>query len=158
VVDTFRRRPSEELELAEWLESDLPGPAQTVEQLIQLERVRAALRQLTEAQQQVIMLRFFVGMDGHEIAIIMGKSDGAIDALQHRALLALRKVLGEGAGPGVQGSVAGSDEGSAARDMGRERGSCTAMIGAGVFRRLLALLFPATRGASALAGPSCSGG
>jgi len=93
VVDTFRRGPPQELELAEWLESDEPDPAYTAEVRSRLALVRAAIMELTELQQQVIALKFFHGMDTREVSAILGKSEGAIDALQHRALLALRKSM-----------------------------------------------------------------
>ena len=147
VVDKFRRMPPEELELAEWLESDLPGPAQTVEQTIQLERVRVALRYLTEAQQQVVLLKFFMGMDSREIAAVMGKSSGAVDALQHRALRALRKTLDD-IGSGAIGAPAGG-EGKNPQPNG-ERGNTTSMIGLAMLRRLLLLLSPS--GETVLAG------
>lgn len=100
VVDNFRRKPTENLELAEWVESGEPDLQHTVEQNLQMERVRSALKQLTETQQQVIVLKFLEGMESREVATILGKSEGAIDALQHRALLALRKALAQGPTPG----------------------------------------------------------
>jgi RNA polymerase sigma-70 factor (ECF subfamily) len=139
VVDKFRRMPPEELELAEWLESDEPGPAQTVEQTIQLERVRLALRYLTEAQQQVVLLKFYMGMDSREIAAVMGKSSGAVDALQHRALRALRKTLDD-LSAGSTGAPAGGEGNNAQAD--RERGNSTSMISRALLRRLLVLLRP----------------
>ena len=51
--------------------------------------------QLTEGQRQVILLKFIEGFDNSEIAAMMDKSEGAIRVLQHRALLALRRVLAE---------------------------------------------------------------
>jgi len=102
VVDGFRRRPVEELELTEWLEGYEPDVTHIVEQKLQLERVRRALLELTQAQQQVIALKFLEGLDSVEVGAILNKSEGAIDALQHRALLALREALRPppGAGPG----------------------------------------------------------
>jgi len=106
VIDTFRRRRPDELELAEWLESDAPDPAQSAELQLQMDRLRLALAELTDAQQQVIMLKFFQGLDSREAAQVTGKSEGAVDALQHRALEALRKALREGPGSGSNGKPA----------------------------------------------------
>jgi len=103
VVDTFRRKPVEDLEAAEWLDSGEPDLTHTVEQNLQLERVRTALQQLTATQQQVIVCKFLEGMDSREVAQILGKSEGAVDALQHRALLALRRALSQGQRPGTPG-------------------------------------------------------
>jgi RNA polymerase sigma-70 factor (ECF subfamily) len=94
VVDSFRRSPAaEDLELTEWLEGYDPDLTHIVEQRLQMERVRRALLDLTPAQQQVIVLKFLQGLDSVEVAAILNKSEGAIDALQHRALLALRQAL-----------------------------------------------------------------
>jgi RNA polymerase sigma-70 factor (ECF subfamily) len=115
VVDSFRRGPAaEELELTEWLEGYEPDLTHIVEQKLQLEVVRRALLDLTPAQQQVIALKFLEGLDSVEVGAILNKSEGAIDALQHRALLALRQALKPppGAGPGLhldEGERAGQD-------------------------------------------------
>jgi len=126
VVDTFRRTPPEELELAEWVESKEPDPADTAEQRILLERVRAALRDLTESQQQIIVLKFFEGMDSSEIAQIVDKSEGAVDALQHRALCTLRKVLQDGPGTGPGGTARGGDPNAACSDIKDDNSQVTA--------------------------------
>lgn len=107
VVDTFRRKQTDELELAEWLESDEPSVIEAVQHSLQMERVRQALRQLTKSQRQVIVLKFLNGMDSREVAAILGKTEGAVDALQHRALTALRKALPADSGPGGLGGLLG---------------------------------------------------
>jgi len=55
-----------------------------------------AIRALTEDQQQVVILRFYQGMSNADVAKVMGKPEGAVKALQTRALRSLRRVLGEG--------------------------------------------------------------
>jgi RNA polymerase sigma-70 factor (ECF subfamily) len=52
-----------------------------------------AIRALTDEQQQVVILRFYQGMSNAEVANIMGKQEGAVKALQTRALRSLRRVL-----------------------------------------------------------------
>jgi RNA polymerase sigma-70 factor (ECF subfamily) len=52
-----------------------------------------ALGQLTPDQQQVIVMKFLEGMDNEQIAQSMDKREGAIRALQMRALMSLRRVL-----------------------------------------------------------------
>ncbi len=56
----------------------------------------SALDQLTPDQQHVLVLRFGEGMKVHEVAAIMDKSTGAIEALQHRALATLRRMIEQG--------------------------------------------------------------
>jgi len=53
------------------------------------------LRRLTDAQQQVIILRFVEEMSLAQAAAAMGKTVGAIKALQHRALASLARLMGE---------------------------------------------------------------
>ena len=52
-----------------------------------------ALGQLTTEQQQVIVMKFIEGLDNEQIAQTMDKREGAIRALQMRALMSLRRVL-----------------------------------------------------------------
>lgn len=58
--------------------------------------LEAALNQLTPDQQQVLVLRFGEQMKVQEVAEVMHKTNGAIEALQHRALAALRRMLDPG--------------------------------------------------------------
>jgi RNA polymerase sigma-70 factor (ECF subfamily) len=53
----------------------------------------SAIRALTEEQQQVVILRFYLGMSNAEVANVLGKQEGAVKALQTRGLRALRRVL-----------------------------------------------------------------
>ncbi len=64
-----------------------------VETKIEMEKVVLATKQLTKAQREVISLRFAGGLSIAEAAKTMRKSEGAIKALQHSAILALRKTL-----------------------------------------------------------------
>jgi len=109
VVDGFRRKPSEDVELAEWTKSYEPDMAHLVDQNLQMERVRRALRQLTGSQQQVIVLKFLQGMNSREVATILNKTEGAVDALQHRGLVALRKALKGEHGPSAKGQTMGNE-------------------------------------------------
>jgi RNA polymerase sigma-70 factor, ECF subfamily len=71
-------------------------PRRTAEQKLEIEEVLAASKSLTKAQREVISLRFGGELSIAECAKSMGKSEGAIKALQHSAIAALRKSLGEG--------------------------------------------------------------
>jgi len=78
----------------------IPGksdPAHEVEVKIELEKVVNASKKLTRAQQEVMSLRFGGGLSISEVAQTMKKSEGAIKALQHSAIQALRKTLMTGA-------------------------------------------------------------
>ena len=68
-------------------------PAQVAENRQTVRELSLALDQLTEIQRQVIVLKFIEGHNNSEIAAILGKDEGAIKSLQHRALGALRRAL-----------------------------------------------------------------
>jgi RNA polymerase sigma-70 factor (ECF subfamily) len=68
-------------------------PQHIIEREIDIEGLKMATQKLTEAQQEVISLRFAGELSIAECANIMGKSEGAIKALQHSAVLALRRAL-----------------------------------------------------------------
>ncbi len=52
-----------------------------------------AITLLNEEQQSVVVYRFGEQLSVQEVAGLMGKSEGAIKALQHRALTSLRRIL-----------------------------------------------------------------
>jgi len=52
-----------------------------------------ATERLTEAQREVISLRFAGELAIAQVAKVMGKSQGAVKALQHSAIVALRRAL-----------------------------------------------------------------
>jgi RNA polymerase sigma-70 factor (ECF subfamily) len=52
-----------------------------------------AIRQLPPERQQLLILKFAVGLSNAEIGRTMGRSEGAIKSLYHRTLLALRDRL-----------------------------------------------------------------
>lgn len=94
VVDHYRRRPAEPpLTLEEELVARGDNPAETVEDMLDQERLLVALRRLTPAQQQVLTLRFGEGFTARETAQIMEKTTGAVEALQHRAIASLQRIL-----------------------------------------------------------------
>ena len=68
-------------------------PEQTAERRLQGERVRRALNRLTEEQAQVVSLRFLEGLSIAEVAQVTGKTEGAVKALQYRAIMSLRRLL-----------------------------------------------------------------
>ncbi len=57
-------------------------------------RVVAAMRELSPDQREVLLLRMAAGLTAPEVAEILGKTTGAVKALQHRGLASLARVLG----------------------------------------------------------------
>jgi RNA polymerase sigma-70 factor (ECF subfamily) len=69
------------------------GPAARVEAMLTLEEVRRATDALPDAQREVIVLRFAVGLSITETAKALGKREGNVKALQHKAVARLQKML-----------------------------------------------------------------
>lgn len=70
-----------------------PRGQEEVASLFERMSLQHAIAQLTEDQQQVLLLKFFGDMTNQEIAAIIGKTEGAVKALQHRAIHALQQIL-----------------------------------------------------------------
>ncbi len=62
---------------------------------LEVERAIGMIRSLKQEYQDVLILRFVEDLSVKEVASMMGKSEGAIKLLQHRALRVLREKLGE---------------------------------------------------------------
>ena len=72
------------------------GPEDAVLTQLTNAELLACVKQLGSEQQECIVLRFLHGLSVSETAAIMGKKDGAIKALQHRAVRRLAGLLPEG--------------------------------------------------------------
>jgi len=92
VIDYYRTSKSH-AELGEDLVSDTPDPQREYLRGEELSGLASALRRLPEEQRTVIVLRFVEEMDYAQVAAIVGKSQGALRVIQHRALAALRRLM-----------------------------------------------------------------
>jgi RNA polymerase sigma-70 factor (ECF subfamily) len=68
-------------------------PTQVVEARETQAQLLAALETLTEPQRQVVILKFMEACSNAEVAAILGKDEGSVKSLQHRALAAMRRTL-----------------------------------------------------------------
>jgi RNA polymerase sigma-70 factor (ECF subfamily) len=72
-------------------------PAIRVAARLEEEELRAALRaalpELTEDQQQVLLLRFVEGQSPGKVAQTLGKTENAVKQLQFRAVRSLERLL-----------------------------------------------------------------
>jgi RNA polymerase sigma-70 factor (ECF subfamily) len=94
LIDLHRRRKRRgEVDLSETLSTALANPQALAERALERGQLQIALKHLTDEQRQVIVLKFIEGYDNRSVSKIMGRSEGAIKSLQHRALGALRRVL-----------------------------------------------------------------
>ena len=97
VVDYLRKKTRQATEsLDESLVISKSDPQLVVEQRLDIEQLILATKRLTKAQQEVIALRFVSELSTAQVAKVMGKSEGAVKALQHSAIVALRKALSVG--------------------------------------------------------------
>ena len=98
VIDHYRRRDRQttvNLEEAPLMAADLEDPVAMAEMNLAAERLRAAIRRLTSEQAEVISLRFLEGYSIAEVASLTNRTEGAIKALQYRAVTTLRSLLYE---------------------------------------------------------------
>lgn len=108
VIDHYRRtdrRPAESDVEDEPLPIDPDMDAPMIRRQA-AQALRAAIAELTDDQQQVIILRFVEGHRIETVAQLLGKQPNAIKALQHRALRALANRL-ERTGLDIESLLAG---------------------------------------------------
>ena len=94
VVDYLRKKTKQATALLDesMVNSD-SNPQLVAEHKLDIEQLVSATKRLTETQREVISLRFAGELTITQVAKVMGKSQGAVKALQHSAIVALRKAL-----------------------------------------------------------------
>jgi RNA polymerase sigma-70 factor (ECF subfamily) len=90
--ETSRGRSSQ---LNDSMPVDSAGPEELVEKHLALSEVMQAAKSLPEAQRQVISLRFAAGLTVAETARAMGKGEGNVKVIQHKAIAKLREMMGQ---------------------------------------------------------------
>jgi len=97
VVDYLRKKSRRAtVPLDESIAAGGDNPGQVAERKLEIEELALATKKLTAAQQEVISLRFTSELSVAEVAKVMDRSVGAVKALQHSAIVSLRKVLSAG--------------------------------------------------------------
>ena len=95
IADYHRDRARKPLdEMDEGLSDGKPQPEEMLLDAQEQSRVREALLQLDEEDQQILLLRFVERKSHKEVAEILDKNEAAIRTAQHRALKKLAKLLG----------------------------------------------------------------
>jgi RNA polymerase sigma-70 factor (ECF subfamily) len=74
----------------------ISGPEAEVLEAMQNKVLLEAIKKLNAEQQECVVLRFLQSLSVSETAQIMGKNEGAIKALQYRAIRTLGRLLPEG--------------------------------------------------------------
>lgn len=90
--ETARGRSSQ---LNDGMPVDSAGPEELVERRVVLTEVMQAAKNLPDAQRQVISLRFAAGLTVAETARAMGKGEGNVKVIQHKAIAKLREMMGQ---------------------------------------------------------------
>lgn len=96
VVDHYRahdRQKQVSIDDIPYIPDHGQSPVRAAELAIDAEALRTAMRRLTDEQAQVLSLRFLEGYSFGEIADMMDKTEGAVKALQHRAVATLRQLM-----------------------------------------------------------------
>lgn len=93
LIDQLRAfKPEEALEVAAALHDPAPTPEEAALAGETRAEMRRVLHQLSPDQRQVVELRL-AGLRSSEIGEVLGRSRGAIDAIQSRAVARLRELL-----------------------------------------------------------------
>ena len=94
IIDHYRKMSKRKTVNLDDVEiADSTNVEEMAEQRLQIGELTKAMKQLTEAQQEVIGLRFFAGLSSAETAQVMGKSSGAVREMQCDAIQRLRKLM-----------------------------------------------------------------
>ncbi|MBN2099850.1 MAG: sigma-70 family RNA polymerase sigma factor [Dehalococcoidia bacterium] len=98
VVDYWKKKSREKVAAVAPEEIDEMAPSQDdpaarAELNFDMKQLAEACEHLTDAQREIISLRFAGGLSVAESAKVMGKSEGAVKVLQHAALVRLRRIL-----------------------------------------------------------------
>lgn len=96
-MDHFRsrRRWQPEEEVPEPPGSEEPSAEMEAMQSIGRQSMTELIGRLSPEQRQVLTLKFVFNFPNAEVATILGKSEGAIKSLQHRALASLQKQIAQ---------------------------------------------------------------
>ncbi|HYC79735.1 MAG TPA: RNA polymerase sigma factor [Candidatus Binatia bacterium] len=94
IIDYYRvKKVTVDLEEVVDVLEDAASPIDDANLMIEQQVVLELLEHLPEEQQQIIRYKFFEELENIEIAQIMGKSEGAVRVIQHRAIAKLKELL-----------------------------------------------------------------
>jgi RNA polymerase sigma-70 factor (ECF subfamily) len=94
-MDHFRaqRRWQPEEEVPEPPGDEEPSAELAAMRTIGRESMLKLIEGLSPEQQQVLTLKFVFNLKNAEVAAVIGKTEGAVKSLQHRALVSLQKQV-----------------------------------------------------------------
>jgi RNA polymerase sigma-70 factor (ECF subfamily) len=100
-----RRHPQAPLELA-WDVAGPEDPQQAVVQHDELRRAWLAIQRLPAERRRALVLRFVEEMSAREIGEVLGRSEGSVRVLIHRALRSVADQLTDEAAPRIEEGAA----------------------------------------------------
>jgi RNA polymerase sigma-70 factor, ECF subfamily len=93
IADFHRKRRQDVEEIDEQVADQTMQPEERMVQSQEYETIKGELSQLSESEQEVLILRFVERLSHERVAEIMGKSLAAVRTMQHRALTKLAQRL-----------------------------------------------------------------
>lgn len=94
VIDFYRVR-KETVEINEIGEDYFEAEGENLDEQIEIERIVRLMKKLKPIYQDVLMMRFVEDLPLKEVADYLGKSEGAVKLIQHRAVRELKEIIGE---------------------------------------------------------------
>ncbi len=83
------------MRLENWIAAEHTSPSEKADRNERFTQLATALSELPDGQRIVVEMRYLLGMKVTDIAQQLGKSEGAVSVMLHRAVTALRGVLTE---------------------------------------------------------------
>ena len=94
IIDYYRlKKETVALEDVQDFLEDEVSPVDIINLSLQQKKIFELLNQLPSEQRDVVKYKFFEDLTNEEIAYILGKSEGAIRVIQHRAISKLKELL-----------------------------------------------------------------
>lgn len=102
VIDHYRSsmksRGDASIESLELMGEDLVAETRPIDVEIDaklaLGKIAAAIQKLKDVEQDVVIMRFIEDLPHEEVARVIGKSEGAVKLIQHRAIKNLKQLIG----------------------------------------------------------------
>ncbi len=94
-IDYYRKsRPQVSIEEAAELPFEGDFLQESIDSKIEWKKLTEGIKKLKDTEQDVLVMRFVEDLSLKEVAEILGKSEGAVKLVQHRAIKNLRKIIG----------------------------------------------------------------
>lgn len=94
-IDYYRKsRPQVSIEAAAELPFEGDFLQQSIDSKIEWTKLTEGIKKLKDTEQDVLIMRFVQDLSLKDVAEILGKSEGAVKLIQHRAIRNLKKIIG----------------------------------------------------------------